>query len=124
MLFFKKKVPGSEPAGYTPIGYGALPRPQQDSINNEWPSAVTQYGARVTNAWWGNQLPSSHTFIEGVPQSYSLWSLQRNLQLTGNAQMNVTSSQNSTVGMVQSNQLSQLAGSLAGFGGVWQGKEI
>lgn len=106
----RSKNPGSKAIGVVPVLYGTLPRPMQDTYVNKWPHAVTQYGARVTNTWYGNQMPGVTTFIPGVAKSYALHVYQRNRQLTGNVPLNPGAN---IQGMSQAraNILSQYAGS-------------
>ena len=81
MSWFKKRTPGSQPVGMQPMLYSPLPTEgtRQDRLNWVYPQAVTQYGARVTNTWNGNQLPGPTNFIPGVPKSYAIWSIPRGL---------------------------------------------
>jgi len=56
----------------------------QDHYTWVWPTQGTQYGARVTNCWYGNQLPNWNNTIPGVP-AY-LWRTNRSPQISHNVQ--------------------------------------
>lgn len=89
-IFKKKASPGSEPVVQSvPILYYALPRTVQDGWTYPWPTAVTQYGQKVTNAWWGNQLPGYTNYIPDVNVSFNTTrGYPRSLQLTKNVNYN------------------------------------
>ena len=76
---FKKKKAGTQPVGLTAVVYSPDPTREtlQDKWTWPWAPGVTQYGARVTNTWWGNQLPSELAYIPLVRQSYSYWNVPR-----------------------------------------------
>lgn len=78
---FKSKKGGTQPTGYSAVVYSPdrTRETLQDKWTWPWPSAVTQYGARVTNTWNGNQLPSTLAYIPGVRMSYSYWQYSRSV---------------------------------------------
>lgn len=63
---------GYKPVLYSPEDFRIT---MQDKWTWPWATAVTQYGARVTSNWWGNQLPNSSVHIAGVPDH--LWKFVR-----------------------------------------------
>ena len=125
-LFQKpEEVTGSQPAGFDTVQYWALPRrTQQDAVNYVWPHPVTQYGARVTNTWWGNQMPGYTNFIPGVHNP--LFMQQRNLQLQNNVVL--SRGNNGTVIQVTPAQGDMIQSTQGlsydiGVGGIWQRRE-
>ena len=65
------KTDGTEPSRYVPVLYGPadVRFTEQDHWSPHWPIQTTQYGARITDNWWGNQLPGETNFIPGLNMS-------------------------------------------------------
>jgi len=88
-MWFKHVPPGANTRYYERIDLTPLPyrSTMQDNQNWTWPVQTTQYGARMTENWWGNQLPSSSVRIPGVPDY--LWKHPR-ITNTQNTSVNLT----------------------------------
>ena len=98
MGWFPHRPPkDSKPVGQEPILYRVNPveLTRQDHYNWVWPVGVTQYGARVTQAWYGNQLPNSSIGIPGVSEYY--WKFARGDMQHKNVQLKVGNTQTSGV---------------------------
>jgi len=113
--YWKRNRQPTKPVGNIPIGYRSLPRPMQDSWNYPWGYQISYSQKQGENAWTGNQLPGMTNFIPGVPESYSGFFVQRNLQLAGNYVLSRGANGTvSTAGQKKSNDMAQQAG------GAWQ----
>lgn len=113
--FWKRKQKPSAPIGKVGINYSPLPRPLQDAINYPWGYQTSYSNKQGVNAWMGNQLPGQTNFIPDVPESYSQWFVQRNVQLAGNYVMNRGG--NGTVGTMGSTSANNLTQQQAAY---WQ----
>lgn len=101
---------GHRPAGNKTRYYermDLLPLPyrgtQQDTNNWIWPVQVTQYGARMTEFWWGNQLPNSSIHIPGVPDY--LWTHPRITNTQNTAPLLIGGTWNKPLSVAQANSL-------------------
>jgi len=85
---------------YSPLGYRMT---QHDHVNWTWPIQTTQYGARETEFWWGNQLPNSSVHIPGVPDY--LWTHPRITNTQNTAPILTGGSWNKGMSIAQANLL-------------------
>jgi hypothetical protein len=130
--YWKRKKQSTAPVSNVPIGYNPLPRPLQDSINYPWGYQVSYSQKQGENAWMGNQLPGATNFIPNVPESYSKWYIQRNVQLAGNYVLsrggngtvsNMGESKGNRIAQEQSAYWQSLKTTMP-WSGIWQGNEL
>jgi hypothetical protein len=99
------KPPGHESRYYERIDLRPLPYrgTQQDTYNWTWPVQTTQYGARMTEFWFGNQLPNSNIHIPGVPDY--LWGHSRITNTQNTAPILTGGAYNKPLSIAQANTL-------------------